>query len=317
VTFSIVAHDTATGHLGLAVQSRAFAVGRVIHHIHPGVGAVATQASVLAAHGERTLAAMVEGAAPAEALAASLELDDERGLRQVIAIDARGSGAAHTGSQCIAAAGHHIGDGFVVAGNILTDDTVVPAMVEAAADTSHPSLTRRLLAVLTAAQAAGGDLRGRQSASMIVVGPDDTGDPLVDRMVDVRIDDHGDPIAELGRLVALAEAYHDLERAEHLLLAGVEDGDEVGLEAAVDLHLATLPRLGDDPEFVVWTAVSLVAAGRADDAAALVARLHHRLDADRWRDFASRLAAAGMVDSDVEATWWSGRIDYPGQDPLR
>ena len=228
MTFSIVAHDPATGQLGLAVQSRAFAVGRVIHHIHPGVGAVATQASLLAAHGERTLAAMVSGAAPAEALAASLDLDDERELRQVIAIDARGSGVAHTGAECIASAGHHVGDGFVVAGNILTNDDVVPAMVKAAADTTHPSLTRRLLAVLTAAQAAGGDLRGRQSASMIVVGPDDTGDPLVDRLVDVRIDDHADPIAELGRLVDLAEAYHDLERAEHLLLAGLEDGDDVG-----------------------------------------------------------------------------------------
>lgn len=304
VTFSIVAHDPTTGQLGLAVQSRAFAVGRVIHHIHPGVGAVATQASLLAAHGERTLAAMLGGAAPSEALAASLELDDERELRQVIVIDARGSGVAHTGSECIASAGHHIGDGFVVAGNILSNDTVVPAMVEAAADTSHPSLTRRLLAVLTAAQVAGGDLRGRQSASMIVVGPDDTGDPLVDRLVDVRIDDHADPIAELGRLVDLAGAHHDLERAEHLLLAGLEDGDEAALEAAVELHLATLPRLGDDPELVVWTAVSLVAAGRAADAAALVARLHHRLDADRWRDFAARLAAAGIIDPDVEATWW-------------
>ncbi len=308
VTFSIVAHDPATGQLGLAVQSRAFAVGRVIHHIHPGVGAVATQASLLAAHGERTLAAMLDGAAPSEALAASLELDDVRELRQVIFIATQGRGVAHTGSdcmsECIASAGHHIGDRFVVAGNILSNDTVVPAMVEAAADTSHPSLTRRLLAVLTAAQVAGGDLRGRQSASMIVVGPEDTGDPLVDRLVDVRIDDHADPIAELGRLVDLAGAHHDLERAEHLLLAGLEDGDEAALEVAVELHLATLPRLGDDPELVVWTAVSLVAAGRADDAAALVARLHHRLDADRWRDFAARLAAAGIIDPEVEATWW-------------
>lgn len=300
VTFSIVAHDPTTGQVGLAVQSKAFGVGRIIHHVHPGVGAVATQASVLPAHGTRTLQAMVDGASPEDALEASLALDEGRERRQVIALDVHGRTAGHTGSQCIPAASHHLDDDVAVAGNILADDTVVPAMVTAARDPSHRSLARRLLAVLVAAQAAGGDLRGRQSASMLVVGPDHTGDPLVDRLVDVRVDDHDDPIPELARLLGIAEAHHDLERAEHLVL----DGDDADVEAAVDLHLSTLPRLGDDPEFHVWAALSLVAAGRHGEAAGLVAALHDRPDATRWQTFTARLVEADMLDPDVDATWW-------------
>lgn len=299
MTFSIVARDPETGQLGLAVQSKAFAVGRIIHHIRPGVGAVATQASVLPAHGQRTLAAMADGASPADALAASLDLDEGAHLRQVIALDVTGRTAGHTGSGCIASASHHLDGTFAVAGNILADDAVVPAMVEAAGAPDHPSLARRLLAVLVAAQAAGGDLRGRQSASMIVVGPDDTGDPLLDRLVDVRVDDHAEPLPELARLLTTAEAHHDLEQAEHLLLA---DGDDV--DTAVEVYLRMLPRLGDDPEFLVWAALSLVAADRHDDAAALVARVHDRTDADRWETFTGRLADAGMVAPEVETTWW-------------
>ncbi len=304
MTFSIVAHDPETGQVGLAVQSKAFGVGRILHHVHPGVGAVATQASVLSAHGTRTLAAMVDGASPAEALASSLDQDEGRERRQVIAIDVQGRTAGHTGSACIAAASHHLDETFAVAGNILVDDEVVPAMVEAARDPSHRSLARRLLAVLVAGQAAGGDLRGRQSASMLVVGPHDTGDPLVDHLVDVRVDDHADPIPELARLLGIAEAHHDLERAEHLLLDAGSDGTDDDVAAAVDLHVATLPRLGDDPEFVIWTALSLVSAGRGDDAEAQVARLHDHPEADRWQAFTARLADAGMLDPEVEATWW-------------
>lgn len=312
MTFSIVAHDPETGQVGLAVQSKAFGVGRIIHHVHPGVGAVATQASVLVAHGTRTLAAMVDGATPEDALAASLDLDDGRERRQVIAVDVHGRTAGHTGTSCIASAAHHLDERFAVAGNILADDTVVPVMVEAARDPSHRSLARRLLAVLVAAQSAGGDLRGRQSASMLVVGPEDTGDPLVDRLVDVRVDDHPDPIPELARLLGIAEAHHDLERAEHLLLGATPDGgageggdvEEEAVAAAVDLHLSALPRLGDDPEFVVWTACSLVAAGRVDDALAHVATLHDHPDAHRWQAFTERLADAGMLDPNIEASWW-------------
>ncbi len=299
MTFSIVAHDPETGQLGLAVQTKAFAVGRIIHHVRPGVGAVATQAAVLPAHGQRTLAAMAGGASPADALADSLGQDEGAHLRQVIALDVTGRTAGHTGSGCIASASHHLDDTFAVAGNILADDSVVPAMVAAARAPDHPSLARRLLAVLVAGQAAGGDLRGAQSASMIVVGPEDTGDPLLDRLVDIRVDDHADPLPELARLLGIAEAHHDLEQAEHLLLAGDDDVD-----AAVETYLRTLPRLGDDPEFLVWAALSLVVAGRHRDAAALIARVHDHPDAERWQDFTGRLADAGMLPADVEATWW-------------
>lgn len=297
MTYSIVARDPDTGQLGLAVQSHAFGVGRILHHVEPGVGAVATQASVLVAHGDRVLAALGRGAAPAEALADSLALDEGAAMRQVTAIDAAGRTAAHTGETCIPFAGHHRGHDWVVAGNILAGEQVLGAMVVTAEATNDLPLARRLLAVLEAAERAGGDLRGRQSATMVVAAEAATGDPLVDLLVDVRVDDHHDPLPELARLLGIAEAHHELERAEHLLLDGRAD-------EAVGRYEVALARLDDADEFHLWAAIALVEAGRPDQAAALVAALHDRPDADRWQAFTGRLVDAGLLDARVAASWW-------------
>lgn len=297
MTFSMVARDPATGQLGMAVQSRVFGVGRALHHVRGGVGAVNSQAMALPAHATRTLDGIAAGRSAAEALEDSLALDDARERRQVIAIDAEGGTAAHTGTGCIASAGHHVGTDWVVAGNILTDDTVLAAMVDVARDGDLGALPRLLLDVLRAAQAAGGDLRGRQSAAMLVTGPEHTGDPLLDRVVDVHVDDHPEPIDELARLVSLARAGHVFEQAERLLGAG--DGDR-----AARLYRDALAKVGHDPEYVVWTALSLADADRPDDARDLVEGLRARPDVDRWREFTRRLAAAGMVDPATVADWW-------------
>lgn len=300
MTFSIVARDAATGQLGLAVASHVLAVGRAVHHVRPGVGAVASQASALYAHGTRILSALGRGMALHDALDSSLARDHDASTRQVIAIDTSGATAVHTGSDCIRFAGHHQGPDVAMAGNILADAGVLAAMVDAGRpgfDTSAggPSLARRLVAVLEAAQDAGGDQRGRQSASLVVVAAEDTGDPLVDRMVDVRVDDHAEPIAELARLVELAEVHHEFELAEHDLGQGRVDRASLRYEDA-------LGRI-DGPEFHVWAAVALVEAGLPDRARELVRHLRDRDDAARWQEFLRRLAEAGMVDPDLVTAW--------------
>ena len=307
MTYSIVARDRASGQLGLAAQSHAFGVGRMVNHIRPGIGAVASQAMSLYAHGDRVLDGLAAGAPPEAALARSLALDEDAGHRQVTVIAADGATAAHTGEQCLRFAGHHRGTDFVVAGNILEDAGVLDAMVAAATTAwpdpvadpdNRPSLARRMLAVLDAAEAAGGDQRGRQSASMIVVAATPMGEPLLDRPVDIRVDDSPAPLLELARLVDLAEAHQAIEAAEHALL----DGD---LDTAAAVYAATLLRMGDNKEFHVWAAVALAGAGRADEAAAVIATLHDAPDRARWEELSHRLAERGMVPAHVVADWWT------------
>ncbi len=288
MTYSIVARDAATGQLGIAAQSHAFAVGRVLHHVEPGVGAVASQAMSLYAHGERVLAGMSDGATAHDALTASLALDDQAAHRQVIAISAAGDTAAHTGDGCLRFAGHHQGTDFVVAGNIVADDTVLAAMVTAA-QSPHSSLARHMMAVLEAAEAAGGDMRGRQSATMTVVAASSSGNPLIDHLVDIRVDDDPEPLPELARLLGVAEVHAAMEVAEHALLAG-------DLDTARQTYAATLPRMGDNLEFHVWAAAAMVEAGHDQDARELVATLAAAPDRDRWEDLSRRLAERGYLD---------------------
>lgn len=297
MTYSIVARDAATGQLGIAAQSHAFAVGRVLHHVEPGVGAVASQAMSLYAHGTRVLAGLADGARAHDALHASLALDDQAAHRQVTAISATGDTAAHTGDKCVRFAGHHQGTDFVVAGNVLADDGVLAAMVTAAWS-RQGSLARRMLAVLEAAEAAGGDMRGRQSATMTVVAASASGEPLIDRPVDIRVDDDPDPLPELARLLGVAEAHAAMEIAEHALL----DGDP---DTARGIYASALPLMGDNREFHVWAAVAMAAAGHQDDADELVEALREAPDRARWADLSRRLAERGHVDADVVAEWWA------------
>ncbi|HKJ55727.1 MAG TPA: DUF1028 domain-containing protein [Nitriliruptoraceae bacterium] len=297
MTYSIVARDAATGQLGLAAQSHAFGVGRMLNHVQGGVGAVASQAMSLYEHGTRVLADLAGGETTGEALDRSLALDASSPHRQVTAISATGETAAHTGADCLRFAGHHQGGDFVVAGNILVDEDVLAAMV-AAAEQPHPSLARRMLAVLEAAEESGGDMRGRQSATMIVARAETTGEPLMDRPVDIRVDDHPDPLPELARLLDVAEAHAAMEIAEHAVL----DGD---LDTARQVYAATLPRMGDNLEFHVWTAATMASAGHADDAADLIATLADAPDRDRWEDLCRRLAERGYVDPAIVDDWWT------------
>jgi uncharacterized Ntn-hydrolase superfamily protein len=262
VTYSIVARDPDTGELGVAVQSHWFAAG-IVCWARAGVGAVATQAMALVEHGPLGLDLMAGGATAAEALAARLEADPEREHRQVAMVDRRGGVAVHTGASCIREAGHRTGEGFSCQANMMRRPTVWDAMAEAFAGSSGP-LADRLLLALEAAEAEGGDIRGRQAARLLVVRAEATERPWEDVLVDLRVDDHPDPLPELRRLLTLHRAYERLERAEELELAGDVEGAFAERRAA----MALVP---DNPEIAFWTAVSLALAERLDEARAALA----------------------------------------------
>ncbi|HEY4897909.1 MAG TPA: DUF1028 domain-containing protein [Solirubrobacteraceae bacterium] len=215
-TYSIVARDPDTGEMGVAVQSHRFSVGSVVSWARPGVGAVATQSVAEVAHGPGALERLAGGLDPAGALAEVLRSDDLARYRQVAAVDAGGLVAAHTGDGCIACAGDVQGEGFSCQANMMARDGVPEAMADAFTS-SRGDLAERLLAALDGGESAGGDLRGRQSAALLLVPR--AGEPWRTR-IDVRVEDHSDPLAELRRLTRLARAYEIAGAADERVAEG-------------------------------------------------------------------------------------------------
>src|SRR5919201_2395488 len=219
MTYSIVARDPETGELGAAVQSHWYAAADLVLWAASGVGAVATQALVEVSHGPEGLRLMREGRSAAEAIAERVAGDEGRDVRQIGMVDARGTVAAHTGSKTIAEAGHLTGDGYSCQANMMMNDTVWDAMAEAY-EKSDGDLVHRLLDALDAAEAEGGDVRGKQAAGILVVRAEPGERPWEDVVVQIRVDDHPEPLPELRRLVDLKFAYDRLDAAERLELAG-------------------------------------------------------------------------------------------------
>jgi uncharacterized Ntn-hydrolase superfamily protein len=207
MTFSVVARDAETGDLGGAVQSKFLGVGAIVLHGRAGAGMVATQAWANIAYGPRGLALLGAGATAGQALEVLLGADDQPDQRQAAIVDAAGRVAAHTGGGCPDWAGHRTGDGFSCQGNILVSGETVAAMAAAMRERAGLELPERLVAALAAGQAAGGDARGQQSAALLVVREGGGYGGRSDRHVDLRVDDHAAPIAELGRLLALHRRY--------------------------------------------------------------------------------------------------------------
>ena len=269
-TFSIVAADLQAGEVGCAVQSKYFSVGSVVPWVRAGVGAVATQAAGVAVYGERALADLARGASPDQALERVLAEDDGRETRQLGVVTADGRAAAFTGADCLDWAGHRVGPGFAVQGNILAGAAVVDAMAHAFEQTVGP-LVERLVAALEAGQAAGGDRRGQQSAAVVVerVGARSESREGIDRICDLRVEDHPAPIAELRRLVGIWSSWEAMRRANRL----AESGDH---GAAADAMTAALAG-GEDALLLYNLACYESLAGRADDA---VAHLRRALELD-------------------------------------
>ncbi len=238
-TYSIVARDPKTGELGVAVQSHWFAIGPLVPWAEAGVGAIATQSFVDASYGKLGLDLMRAGRSAPDALKGLLAADSNRDVRQVAMIDATGKVAAHTGSKCIPAAGQYVGVDFSVQANLMLNDTVWPAMAKAF-ESARGDLAERLLTALEAAEAAGGDIRGRQSAALVVVSGKPTGKPWQDRVYDLRVDDHAAPVVELRRLVKLQRAYNLMNEGD---LAVEKKDNEGALRARRRRRLSrTTPR---------------------------------------------------------------------------
>jgi uncharacterized Ntn-hydrolase superfamily protein len=293
MTYSIVARDSETGDLGVAVQSHWFSVGSVVTWAEPGVGVVATQSFAEPRYGQLGIELMRGGLSAPRALEALVASDEGADRRQVAMVDSGGEGAVHTGQSSIPAFGHVTGDGFCCQANLMERDTVWGAMAEAFAG-SPGDLTSRLLAALDAGQEERGDIRGRQSAAVLVVAGQGTGERYKDTLFDVRVDDHSDPLAEIRRLVELARAYARMERAEELAVAGDVEGALAEYTAAERLGAQHSP---DNLEFAFWRAAMLASVGREDEAKPIFARL---AEADpRWRELLQRLPRAGLLDPDV------------------
>ncbi len=259
-TYSIVAREHSTGELGVAVQSHWFGVGGVVAWARPGVGAVATQSVAEIAHGPNTLDLLAQGLAAPAAVEAVLREDELARFRQLGVVDSDGRVAVHTGEGCIPYAGGIVGDGFACQANMMAGATVPDAM--AAAYRAHDGeLPERLLAALDAAETAGGDVRGRQSAALLVVPAD--GEPWRTRF-DVRVEDHSDPLPELRRLVRLARAYATAGQADELAAEGATDD-------ATRLYLQAAELAPDADELTFWAGLG-VAARDLDAGVELVRR---------------------------------------------
>ena len=211
-TFSIVAFDPKTGDLGVAVASRVLAVGAVVPYAQAGVGAIATQAFANTTYGPKGLALLRKGLTPEQVLKRLLAEDKDREHRQVGIVDAKGRAAAFTGKKCLPWAGHLVGKGYAVQGNILAGEQVVKAMAQAFENTKG-ELAERLMAALEAGESAGGDARGKQSAALLVVRKGGGYGGFDDRYIDLRVDDHPEPVKELRRLLTMKLAWARLSEA--------------------------------------------------------------------------------------------------------
>lgn len=286
MTFSIVARDPASGQLGGATQSQAFAVGTSVLWAAPGVGVVVTQSMGEPMYGELGLGGLRAGLTAREALTALRAVDPHPERRQVAMVDRAGEVAVATGQACVAAAGHRVGDGVVAAANLMATDGVWDAMVEAY-EATDGEIAVRLLAAMAAAEAAGGDLRGRRSAALHVVCAEPSGRPWRDHLVELRVDDHPDPLAELDRMLGYTDRYHRTAAGFELAL----DGDGAGAAAAVaDLHLD----VDTEPELALWRAVIALVDGEEEAARAVVADLQRT--APELVEAARRFGPAGLID---------------------
>lgn len=289
-TYSIVARDSETGQLGVAVQSHWFSVGPLVPWIEAGVGAVATQSFVEVSYGPLGLDLMRSGKSAPQALKALLEIDPNRDVRQVAMIDSSGKVAVHTGKSCIVEAGHSVGDQFSVQANLMLKETVWPAMANAYQSTEG-DLIDRLMAALEAAEAEGGDIRGRQSAAIIVVSGEPTGQAWRDRIIDLRVEDHPDPIKELKRLVKVHKAYQHMNKGDEYMAEG-------DIESALKEYKTAEHMSPDNLEMLFWHASSLASLDRVEESLPLFKRV---FEADyNWAILVPRLPKSGLLPDNPE-----------------
>jgi uncharacterized Ntn-hydrolase superfamily protein len=289
-TYSIVGRDPVTGELGVAVQSHWFSVGSIVSWAEAGVGAVATQSFVDPNYGPLALKLLRAGKSPQEALTALLAADAGRDVRQVAIVDSKGRVAAHTGQKCILAAGHQTGKSYSVQANLMDKATVWPAMARAF-EAAQGELADRLMAALEAAEHEGGDIRGMQSAAILVVKAQSTGRDWAgaDRVIDLRVEDHPAPLEELKRLIRVHRAYVHMNNGD--LCAEKKDW-----ACAAREYGAAEKLMPEQMEIVFWHAVTLVSAGRVEQSLPLFKKVFAR--EPKWAELVGRLPASDLLPND-------------------
>jgi len=289
-TYSIVAHDTATGEMGVAVQSHWFSVGSVVPWAEAGVGAIATQAMVNVSFGARGLELLKQGKIAPKVLEILTASDEGKDVRQVAIVDSMGNAAAHTGQKCIPEAGHITGKSFSVQANMMLSDEVWPAMARAFEAGSGP-LAERMIAALEAAQDAGGDIRGRQSAAILVVKTESASKTWEDRPIDLRVEDNAEPVRELRRLLTIFRAYEYMNEGD----VAMEKADRAGALKAYGAAQLLCP---DNIEMRYWHAVSLVNMDMTEMALPIFREV---FTAERnWLILTDRLSGVGMLNASEE-----------------
>lgn len=286
-TFSIVARDSVTGEMAVGVQSHWFSVGPLVAWGKSGVGVVATQSFVNPSYGPNGLKLMEEGSSASQALDALIAEDEGEAYRQVAFLDAKGRTAAHTGENCVESAYHHAGKNFSVQANMMLNDKVVPAMKEAFLAHAHLPLAERVVKVLQAAQDAGGDIRGQQSAALIVVKGNKVKNSWEDKSIDLRVDDNLEPLKELERLLTVARAYEFMNKGD--LAMEAEDVDE-----ALKQYGSAEKLFPENLEMKYWKAVALANSNRLEEAIPVFKSIF--AEDENWRTMTLRLPDSGLLN---------------------
>lgn len=284
-TYSIVAFDEKTGDMGVAVQSHWFSVGTIVSWGEAGVGVVATQSFVNPAFGPVGLELLKKGMTPQEAVDELLKNDEGREFRQLAILDSKGRAASFTGKLCIQPAGNIVGHGFSVQANLMSNDRIWHAMKKAY-KSSVGSLAERMLIALEAAEEAGGDIRGKQSAALLVVRAKSTGKIWEDRLVDLRVDDHETPLHELRRLLNIHEAYKHMNDGD----LAIEKND---MEKAMREYSTAMKMFPENLEMKYWTAVAIANKGNIKEALPMFREIF--LKDKNWKELTPRLLPNGLL----------------------
>jgi uncharacterized Ntn-hydrolase superfamily protein len=287
-TYSIVAYDQETGQLGVAVQSHWFSVGFLVPWVKAGVGAVATQSFVKVDYGPEGLKLMESGMSPEEALKKLIAEDEGEAVRQVAMVDIHGNVAAHTGSKCIQYASHITGEGFSVQANLMANSTV-PAAMAKAFKSAKGDLAERMMVALEAAENEGGDIRGRQSAAMVIATGNPTGVAWKDIILDLRVEDNPDPLPELRRLIRINRAYDHANKGDHYVEIGA-------IDKALEEYRQAANYYPENVELPYWSAVTLASVGRVEEALPIFKTVF-AADPD-LKILTPRLVPAGLLPED-------------------
>ena len=292
-TYSIVARDSVTGEMGVAVQSHWFSVGSIVSWGEAGVGVVATQSFVNPSFGIKGLELLKSGKSPQEAVDELIAADDGRDVRQLAILDVKGRSASYTGKNCIPEAGSIAKDNYSVQANMMLTDKVWGAMSEAFENSAGP-LAERMITALEAAQNAGGDIRGQQSACLLIVKGEATGNPWEDKFIDLRVDDHTEAVKEIKRLLKVYRAYEHMNKGD----LAIEKND---MDLAMNEYSTAEEMFPENLEMKFWHAVTLANTGKVNESLPMFTEVF--LKDNNWRILFGRLKPSGLLkisDSDVQ-----------------